>query len=144
MSSVPLTAIHPLERSNKYSGMALPWGNTLSSYFEPKNDHDILRTSIEMILFTMPGERVMLNDFGSELWHQVFELQDEQVLNALADIVKENVTRWDPRLDVLNLVIVPDSEHQVIQVYVEYVDKGNGITTSTEIQMTFMLPGVNT
>jgi len=124
--------------------MALPWGNTLSSYFEPKNDHDILRTSIEMILFTMPGERVMLNDFGSELWHQVFELQDEQVLNALADIVKENVTRWDPRLDVLNLVIVPDSEHQVIQVYVEYVDKGNGITTSTEIQMTFMLPGVNT
>jgi len=93
-----------------YKGMALPFGNTLSSYVDPKNDREVLRTSIQIILETKIGERPMLPGFGSPLHEAAFEPGDDQLTDALVGIVKENVPFWDARLEVLDVSV---SSHEI-------------------------------
>lgn len=109
-----------MSERNLYRGMALPWGNSLASYFEPKGDRDVLRTSVQMILFTKIRERVMLPAFGSPLHEAVFEPGDEELEAALKQIVSQNVPFWDQRLRVLDVSVT--SDHHVTTVSVVYED----------------------
>ena len=104
-----------------YKGMALPFGNTLSSYFDPKEDREVLRTSIQIILETKIGERVMLPGFGSPLHEATFEPDDDILSEVLRGIVNESVPFWDRRLEVLDVSVATDGENAV-RVSVVYRD----------------------
>lgn len=106
-----------------YRGMAFPFGPTLADYFDAKSDRDILRTSIETILLTRFGERVMLPGFGSPLREAVFEPDDDLLEDKLIDIVRENVPFWDRRLEVLDVSVAQQSDHY-LSVNVIYRDLG--------------------
>ena len=120
-----------------YNGMALPWGNTLASYFDTKSDRDILRTSIQMVLLTGIKERVMLPGFGSPLREAAFEPGDEELDLALAGIVRDNVTFWDARLQVLDVRVATDDSGHQKTVSVVYRDKA---TPDTQDRFTFTIP----
>lgn len=120
-----------------YSGMAFPWGTTLSSYFDEKGDKEILRTSIQTILMTRIHERVMLPGFGSPLRDAVFEPGDEQLDLALAGIVRDNVTFWDKRLEVLDVTVATDESGSQKTVSVVYRDLA---TPDKEDRFTFSIP----
>lgn len=118
--------LNPLSNSYRYSTMAMPWGDSLASYFEPKNDHDVLKTSIECIIFTMLGERPMLCDFGSNIWELIFDQSDVTLEGELSSIVQQVVPRWDPRLEVLNVTTdVVNRQDNQVAVTVTYRDRYN-------------------
>ena len=125
------------EKYGLYRGMAFPFGPTLDSYFDTKGDRDILRTSIQMILLTRIKERVMLPGFGSPLPEAVFEPGDEQLDQALEGIVRDNVTFWDRRLEVLDASVTdtPDGNGKVVSVI--YRDLA---TPDVEDRFSFTIP----
>jgi phage baseplate assembly protein W len=86
--------------SFQYLGTAFPWDGTLGSFIEVKNDHEILRTSILMILFTRLGERVMLRDFGSNIYDKPFEPNDITLATELTQEVREAIAKWDDRIGI--------------------------------------------
>jgi phage baseplate assembly protein W len=53
-----------------------------------------LRGRIVQVLFTAPGERVDLPDFGCGLFQLVFEPNDELVRAAMSFTVVQALTRW--------------------------------------------------
>lgn len=120
-----------------YKGMALPWGNTLSSYFDEKDDRDILRTSIQMILLTRIKERLMLPGFGSPLRDAAFEPGDDQLDLALAGIVSDNVPFWDARLEVVDVSVTDINGGNGKEVSVIYRDKA---LPDVEDRFTFTIP----
>jgi len=120
-----------------YKGMALPFGNTLSSYFDPKDDREILRTSILMILQTKIGERVMLPGFGSPLHDSAFEPNDEILADSLRGIVSENVPFWDERLEVLDVDVTDEQGGNGVRVSVIYTDLA---TPDDEDRFIFTIP----
>jgi uncharacterized protein len=78
---------------------------------------DHLRDLIEQVLFTNPGERVNLPEFGCGLQKLVFAGNDE-ILNATVRfIVAQNLNRWlGDRMIVEAVTIVNDEETLGIEV----------------------------
>ena len=87
--------------SDEWLGVALPWGPDIKSFIEPKEDAEVIRTSVLFILLTGLGERVMLNAFGSLLPGAVFEQNDPALQAELQASVSEALARWDDRVELV-------------------------------------------
>jgi hypothetical protein len=64
---------------------------------------DKIRQSIWIILSTAPGERQMRPDFGCGIHELVFEPNTARLHGVVAENVRESLTRWEPRIDVLDV-----------------------------------------
>ena len=65
--------------------------------------------SIWMILGTSPGERVMRPDFGCGIHDMVFGVNNAATVSGVAGAVRQALTTWEPRIDVLDVYAAPDS-----------------------------------
>jgi len=70
---------------------------------------EAIRQSIWTILGTAHGERVMRPDFGCGIHDFVFDVHDAGTTHAICGSVHEALTRWEPRIDVLDVAAVPDA-----------------------------------
>jgi len=83
-------------------------------------------SSIDNILRTYRGERVMLPQFASGLRGMVFESIGDTLLKYLSREIREMITLWDSRVTVTSIEISSDPDQQFIQVTVTFVIKGYG------------------
>ena len=68
-----------------------------------------IRQSILIILGTNRGERVMRPDFGAGLNTFVFEPVNETTKELIRTRVEESLIDWEPRIDVLQVRVTPDT-----------------------------------
>ncbi|MEU6535394.1 GPW/gp25 family protein [Streptomyces sp. NPDC047000] len=73
---------------------------------------EAIRQSIWLILGTAPGERVMRPDFGCGIHDAVFDINDASTAGRVSRSVREALTRWEPRIDVLDVYAAPDPEER--------------------------------
>jgi hypothetical protein len=87
---------------------------------------------IEQVLFTAPGERVMLPDFGCGLLTLVFEPNSELLAASTELLVRASLQRWlGDLIDVRTVnVLAIDSE---LLVRIEYVRLVDGRKVTEEI-----------
>jgi phage baseplate assembly protein W len=64
--------------------------------------------SLQILLLTELGERVMRADFGTQLPRLVFAPGSSQYLRLLETAVEDAVTNWEPRVDVDQVVAEAD------------------------------------
>jgi len=69
---------------------------------------DALDRSLRMILSTAPHERVMRPDFGCAIWDLLFAPLNANTLGLMADAVRQAVAQWEPRVELEDVVVVPD------------------------------------
>lgn len=112
------------------TGGEFPWTGSLAEFVRPKDDYDVLKTAIQMILFTRKGERVMLRDFGSDLAAKVFDPNDRILRNTIVKEIKEAIRRWDDRIGIESITIT-QVEHDLKMVIVFYNAKDPLKTTKT-------------
>jgi uncharacterized protein len=74
-------------------------------------DADILQ-SIEIILSTRPGERVLETDFGCDLDQMLFEPLNLTLVSYMREVVKTALILHEPRIDVNDVAIRPDGNVQ--------------------------------
>ena len=87
------------------------------------NDH--VRQMIEQLLFTSPGERVMLPDFGCGLLDLVFEPNSPELAATLQLSVQAALQRWLGdviRVEQLDV----ESQDGVLRVHLSYVVLATG------------------
>lgn len=70
---------------------------------------DDIDANLKVVLITAPGERVMRPQFGCRIWDLVFEPINANTLGLMSEAVKDAVSQWEPRVDLLDVVITPDS-----------------------------------
>ena len=73
-------------------------------------EEDKVRQSIEIILRTAPGERVMRPDFGCGIHDLVFDTISGALLGRVASVVAGALATWEPRIDVLSVRSQQDTE----------------------------------
>lgn len=66
---------------------------------------DKIRQSIWLILSTAKGERPMLPDFGAGIHDLVFSANTAGLRGLVAANVRDALTRWEPRVDVLDVTV---------------------------------------
>jgi phage baseplate assembly protein W len=82
---------------------------------------ETVRQSIWMILGTAKGERVMRPDFGCGIHEKVFAPNSLGTVGQIVSDVRDALVEWEPRIDVLDVDIIPDSSQpNVILIQVNY------------------------
>jgi phage baseplate assembly protein W len=77
--------------------------------------------SVELLLRTAAGERVMRPEFGTTVPSMVFEADSEQHVFQLEQALQDALRRWEPRVEVEEVRAVPDQAVSgVVNVSVVY------------------------
>jgi hypothetical protein len=73
-----------------------------------------IEEAIRLILSTSPGERPMRPEFGCRIHDFVFGTADGTTANAITAEVKRSLRRWEPRIDVEDVVVSFDAFDQTV------------------------------
>lgn len=85
-----------------------------------------IRESIWLILATARGERQMREDFGCGIHELVFDANTAQLRTVVAEKVRDALTRWEPRIDVLDVrVETPPEQRNYLLIRVDYRVRSN-------------------
>src|ERR1700750_1123007 len=68
-----------------------------------------VRQSIWLILGTAKGDRVMRPDFGCSIYDLVFETNSASTAGRIEEEVRDALLFFEPRIDVLEVQVQPDS-----------------------------------
>ena len=82
-----------------------PQFNRAESRVEMTQGYEDIEKSLEILLGTRKGERVLLPDYGCNLDEMVFEAFNESVKTYLADMVKSAILYHEPRIEPLQITI---------------------------------------
>ncbi len=69
-----------------------------------------IRQAILILLFTIPGERVMRPDYGCELHRLIFSPNDDTTAGLAIHYIRRAIERWEPRVDIVALDAGRDPE----------------------------------
>lgn len=93
-----------------------------------------IRESLYILLSTIPGERVMLPEYGCFLHSHVFDLMGETLITHLKGLIEHAVLFFEPRVVLENIVItIADSGIGRLEILLEY----RIIQTNTRNNMVF-------
>jgi uncharacterized protein len=80
-----------------------------------------IRQSIWIILGTAAGERQMRPDFGCGIHDLVFQPNTAALRGLVQQKVKDALTRWEPRIDVIDVrVETPPEARNFLQIWIDY------------------------
>lgn len=99
-----------------FSGIGLPRKGTVADTFGVRSDIEIIRDSIEMILMTGRGERVMRPTYGADVGFYVFEPSDELLAITLKTAILESLTQYEDRIRLGKVDIFLDEEAVYISI----------------------------
>lgn len=85
-----------------------------------------IMSSIDNILRTSQGERVMLSSFASKLRSMLFGSMDATLMKFLSREVKEVVEAWDPRVSVVEVAVSADPDNSTFSLSLNFIVKGQG------------------
>lgn len=66
-----------------------------------------IRESLWILFSTTLGERIMLPDYGSELWQMIFRNINTSLITEIEEAVRQAVLYWEPRILVEDVSVEP-------------------------------------
>lgn len=95
--------------------VSLKGGLELSSY------EDGVKEAIWIILGTSKGERAMDPDFGCGMYDLVFSVVNTESMGMIKESVREALTLWEPRVDIMKIDVSQDDQDQGrVQISIDY------------------------
>ena len=112
----------PLERVSKgFKDISMTFQvNPLSSDLIALKNENAIARSVRNIIFTVPGEKVFDPDFGTDINASLFELLDETSATVIKDQIKYSLETYEPRILLLDVIVVPDFEDNGYNVEISY------------------------
>lgn len=84
-----------------------------------KNETAISR-SIRNLVFTSPGERFFNENIGSRISKFLFENLDDNTAIAIKDEIEYTIVNYEPRVDLIEVNVVPNYDSNEFNVTVIY------------------------
>jgi phage baseplate assembly protein W len=89
--------------------------------FQLVSDEPRVRQSLQLVLTTALGERVMLPTFGCGVHDLVFQPNSAAVRASVGANVREAILRWEPRVDVIDVAVTADDDQPAVMwIRVDY------------------------
>lgn len=107
-------------------GWAFPIKPDLNGRLTFLSGEEKIRQSIWIILGTAPGERQMLPEFGCGIHDLVFEPNTAALRGFVQTRVRDALTRWEPRINVIDVrVETPPEARNYLLIRVDYRIRSN-------------------
>jgi len=102
-------------------GFAWPMGVDHTGRIALSDGVPDLDRSIEMVLMTAPGERLMRPQFGCRIWELLFEPVTGNLLGLIAEAVRDALAQWEPRIVVEEVrPEVDPANHALVRIQIGY------------------------
>lgn len=97
---------------------------------------EAVMTSMENIIGTFLGERVMLPQFASKVKNILFEPIDQEMMEYLATEVRKAIEAWDDRVTVIAINTSADPDNNFVSLSIEFSIKSyqGTFTLNTKVQ----------
>jgi Bacteriophage baseplate protein W len=92
------------------SGWAFPLRTDATGRIALVSREQEIEESMRLILGTAIGERPMRPEFGCEIHDYVFDSADTETAARVAAAVRASLRRWEPRIEVRDVIVSFDSE----------------------------------
>jgi len=103
-----------------------------------KSIEELAKQNLKMVLFTIPGERVMDPSFGVGLSKYLFENRDEGLDSRIMGEIREQVSKYLPYIFLQNIIIQPlEEDENSLYLLIQYSIPGG----SEEQQISLVLNG---
>lgn len=80
-----------------------------------------IHQSLQILLSTRLGERVMQDDFGCDLQSVLFEEVDQGLVNSITSIITDAILHHEPRISLDNLDVSESGTNQgLLLISIEY------------------------
>jgi uncharacterized protein len=97
-------------------------------------DEDDIASSLEILLSTRLGERVMVPNYGCNLDDLLFQPLNLTLKTFVVDLIKTAILFHEPRIDVNKINIEPDNDREgILMINVDYTIR----TTNSRKNMVF-------
>ena len=97
-------------------------------------DEADIKSSLEILLATRPGERIMLPEYGCNLEELLFKPMNLTLKTYVIDLIKTAILYHEPRIDVNKIDIdTADELNGVLMINIEYTIR----TTNSRKNMVF-------
>ena len=97
--------------------------------------YDDIRRSLEVLLSTRPGERVMQPKYGCNMEELVFESMDTGMKTLMVDRIKTAILYFEPRIETKHIELDDSDQNAgVILIKIEYV------VSATNTRFNFVYP----
>ena len=85
-----------------------------------KTDAAAVKQALKSLLLTNRFEKPYRPAYGGNLSGLLFELADESTGDEIATRIKNTVTRYEPRVKILNLEVISQPDYNKIKVLIEF------------------------
>lgn len=93
-----------------------------------------IQQSLQILLSTSQGERVMLENFGCDLNRFLFEEISQHLINNLDSLIRDSILYYEPRIDVASITIDESKESSgMLLISIEYTVR----STNSRFNMVF-------
>lgn len=101
-------------QEEKLTGLNFPLDNSgIGGFFTMGEGVALLRQSILQILMTLPGERPMLPQFGTNLRRLAFSQNDAIMKNEIEREIKQGINKFEQRVIVNNIKVETVDDNKV-------------------------------
>lgn len=118
----------------QYFGLKFPLSKNSSGIPAASTDEDLIQESLKQILMTVPGERVMRPQFGSNILGLVFENNTEILEHYLDLEIRSAISKFEPRVVMRNITVERKEEELIITIY--YVIVATSAQASVSLAVT--------
>jgi phage baseplate assembly protein W len=107
-------------------GLAFPIKPSIGGRLPAVTGDEKIRQGIALVLETAVNERQMRPAFGCGIHDLVFEANTELLRNTVQDKARRALTRWEPRIDVLDVrVETPAEARNYLLIRIDYRVRAN-------------------
>ena len=112
----------PIERVSKgFKDLSMTFeSNPLNSDLIGLKNANAIARSVRNIVFTLPGEKFFDEDFGSRISASLFVNIDDISAAEIVDEIKQSLTNYEPRVNVLDVRAFPNFDNNQFDVRIVY------------------------
>ena len=112
----------PVERLSKgFKDLSMSFQvNPINYDLIPVKNATPIARSIRNLVLTYPGERFFNENLGSKVSRSLFENIDEISASVIKDEIENTINNYEPRVDLINVVVNPDYDNNNFNVTVNY------------------------
>lgn len=89
----------------RFLGAAYPITTHPRGFLHTQEGVNQIKSDLLVLLFTNPGERVMLPDFGTPLRELIFEQNDTVTAQKARQMIIDSIRTWEPRITIEQLTV---------------------------------------
>ena len=106
-------------------GFAFPWELSPQGGMRMVSGYENVERAMRLILGTAYGERPMRPEFGCAIHDMLFEPGTIDLLSRIQVEVTDSLNRWEPRIDVIDVIAEFDDDPALVNIMVRYQLKGS-------------------